>query len=230
MSSIGHIYIFSNNEFKSDVYKIGKARNVFKRMSAFTTAYVEPLKIEFISDKCNNYSVVEREVHIRLKRYRIKTNREFFNICLETAVKVIENVIEELNALPEIELTNYHDTNYKPDIELFYDAKVIISSDSVDEVSEFHPVEQFLINLCEYYPMKTKIDISDKIFYSKFQTFLIDNNIEFETTPLKLGVKLANLKTGAISKRIHTSIGAYAKNYNLEKLRTLYELNDVLEL
>jgi hypothetical protein len=29
MSNFGYIYIFSNNEFKQDVYKIGKAKNVF---------------------------------------------------------------------------------------------------------------------------------------------------------------------------------------------------------
>jgi hypothetical protein len=66
MPNPGYIYIFSNNEFKSDVYKIGNAQNVFKRMNAFTAAYVKPLKIEYISDKCNNYSVAEHEVHLRL--------------------------------------------------------------------------------------------------------------------------------------------------------------------
>jgi hypothetical protein len=206
-------------------------------MNAFTTAYVEPLKIEYISDKCNSYSVVEHEVHLRLKRYRIKTNREFFNVCLDTATKVIQNVIDDLNDIPEIELTNYHDASYKPNIDLFKTSITPTTEDLdeitniVDTIMEFHPVEQFLIHLCQTYPTKTKIDIPDKIFYSKFQIFLVDNNIEFETTPLKLGVEMANLKTGAISNRIYTSIGAYAKTFYLDKLRTLYDLNDeVLEV
>jgi hypothetical protein len=37
---------------------------------------------------------------------------------------------------------------------------------------------------------------------------------------------MSNLKTGAISKRIHKSDGIYAKTFDLGKLRTLYDLND----
>jgi hypothetical protein len=33
-----------------------------------------------------------------------------------------------------------------------------------------------------------------------FETFLTDNDIKYETTPLKLGVRLVNLKTDAIEK------------------------------
>lgn len=232
MSNPGYIYIFSNNEFKQDVYKIGKARNVFKRMNAFTTAYVEPVKIEYISDKCNNYSVVEHEVHLRLKRYRVKTNREFFNVYLDTAIKIIQNVIDELNGIPDDELTNYHDTNYKPNIELFK-TKVILPAE-LDEISistnsdtimEFHPVEQFLIHLCQTYPTKTKIELLERDLFQQFQNFLADNNIEFETTPQKLGIRMKNLNTSAITKGTHTSKGR-SKIYNLGKLRTLYDLND----
>jgi hypothetical protein len=233
MTNIGYIYIFLNNEFQQDVYKIGKAHNVFKRMNAFTTAYVEPLTINFISEKCNNYSVVEHEVHLRLKRYRVKTNREFFNVYLDTAIKTIQNVIEELNAIPHDEQLNYHNINYKPNIELFkqktffttdLDDELTLSTTS-DTISEYHPVEQYLVNLCKQYPKEMKKEIADKEFYSQFQTFLIDNNIEYDTTPLKTGVKLSNLKTGAISKGTHTSKG-HAKVYDLNKLRTLYFLND----
>ena len=240
MSNVGYIYIFSNGEFKSDVYKIGKARNVFKRMDAFTTAYVEPLKIEFISDKCNNYSVVEHEVQLRLKRYRVKTNREFFNVCLKTAIKMIENVIEELNGIPEIELTNYHDAYYKPNIELFK-TNVITPKTNLDEISEitnivdtvmeYHPVEQFLIHLCQTYPTKIKIELLEKDLFKQFQNFLENNNnIDYDTTPQKLGIRIKNLSTGAITKGTHTTKGR-SKIYNLDKLRTLYVLNDeVLEV
>jgi hypothetical protein len=98
-------------------------------------------------------------------------------------------VIDELNGIPDDELTNFHDTNYKPNIELFktkviLPTKVILSiSTNSDTIMEFHLVEQFLIRLFQTYPTKAKIDIPDKILYSKFQTFLVDNNIE--TSPLK---------------------------------------------
>jgi hypothetical protein len=70
-----------------------------------------------------------------------------------------------------------------------------------------------------------KKEIADKEFYSQFQTFLIDNNIEYDTTPLKTGVKLSNRKTCAISKGTHTSKG-HSKVYDFNKLRTLYFLDD----
>ena len=57
--------------------------------------------------------------------------------------------------------------------------------------------EQYLKYLCET-NNKDIIEIPDKQFFNDFRDWLADNNIEHETTPLKLGVKLANLKTGAI--------------------------------
>ena len=87
------------------------------------------------------------------------------------------------------------------------------------------PPEQFLIHLCYLYEKLDIVDIPDKEFFKLFQEFLIDNNIDYDTTPLKLGVKLANLKTGAISKGIHSAKG-HAKKYNLKLLRTKYNVDD----
>jgi hypothetical protein len=46
------------------------------------------------------------------------------------------------------------------------------------------------------------VEITDKEFFKQFQEFLMDNNIEYDTTPLKLGVKLTNLKTGPLAREL----------------------------
>jgi hypothetical protein len=87
------------------------------------------------------------------------------------------------------------------------------------------PPEQFLMYLCEVNENKDNVEIADKDFFKQFQVFLTDNNIEYDTTPLKLGVKLANLKTGSITKGTHTLKG-YTKIYNLRLLRNKYNTTD----
>ena len=88
------------------------------------------------------------------------------------------------------------------------------------------PPEQFLIHLCEFHDKLDNVEIPDKEFFKQFQEFLVDNNVDYDTTPLKLGVKLANLKTGAISKGTYTNNKGHSKKYNLKILRTKFNIND----
>jgi hypothetical protein len=88
------------------------------------------------------------------------------------------------------------------------------------------PPEQFLMYLCEVNENKDYVEIPDKDFFKQFQVFLVDNNIEYDTTPLKLGVKLANLKTGSITKGTFTNNKGHAKIYNLKTIRNKYNTTD----
>ena len=77
----GCIYILYNevyNYYGDNVYKIGKTKDIYKRLSAYTTSYIKPCEIKFISLNCNDYSKAEMLIFNRLKKYRIINNREFF--------------------------------------------------------------------------------------------------------------------------------------------------------
>ena len=109
----GYIYIIYNEMYKhyrDDIYKIGKANDIKKRLTGYITGYIEPVFLVYGSDLCTNYSVVEKEVHIRLSKFRIKPNREFFKIHQDIAIKVIKDVVLELNLLTKDEILKYHDT------------------------------------------------------------------------------------------------------------------------
>ena len=85
------------------------------------------------------------------------------------------------------------------------------------------PLELYLQHLAEtIYHQKKSSEILDTEFFDGLQTFCEENNITYDITPQKLGVRLTNLNTGAVSKRIHKSGGVYAKSFNWEKLRELY--------
>ena len=85
------------------------------------------------------------------------------------------------------------------------------------------PLKLYLQNLAEtIYHQKKSSEILDTEFFDGLQTFCEENNITYDITPQKLGVRLTNLNTGAISKRIHKSGGIYAKIFNWDKLRELY--------
>jgi hypothetical protein len=135
ISTIGYVYVIFNEMYKfygDDVYKIGKSSNVKNRLDSYNTGYVNPVELIFESIECKNYSVCEKEVHIRLQKYRMKPNREFFQVPLQIAIETINQTINELNELDDELLLKYHDevkmmrmmnmTKYEPtppDLQIF---------------------------------------------------------------------------------------------------------------
>ena len=58
----GYIYIMYNemfNYYGDDVYKIGKAKDIGKRMHGYTTSYIKPVEIKYASIKCSDCSLIE---------------------------------------------------------------------------------------------------------------------------------------------------------------------------
>ena len=55
-SQIGHVYIIYNDmyvtvrykQYGDDVYKIGKAKDITKRLNAYTTSYITPVELLFL--------------------------------------------------------------------------------------------------------------------------------------------------------------------------------------
>ena len=98
----GYIYILFNEMFNfygTDVFKIGKAMDVGKRMNGYTTSYIKPVEIKFMSEKCINHSLAEQIIFDRLLNFRMKLNRDFFKGDLSVFIQIIEDVINRINTL-----------------------------------------------------------------------------------------------------------------------------------
>lgn len=94
----GYIYCLSNNMYGDSVYKLGRTKNINKRLNAYTTSYIEPVILEKLIKVIDD----DRAEHILfdiLREYRIKQNREFFknedkNLifdAMETAADIVNN-------------------------------------------------------------------------------------------------------------------------------------------
>jgi len=66
-------------------------------MSNYSTYYVEPIKIKYVSDICIDHNLAEKEIFTKLRQYRITEKREFFNINLEYAIEIIKTTINDIN-------------------------------------------------------------------------------------------------------------------------------------
>ena len=96
----GHIYIIFNevfNYYGDNVFKLGKAMDIEKRLSGYTTSYIDNTEVKFLSELCSDYSLAELIIFDRLKSSRIKQNREFFRGDLQEFIKEIEDVVKKVN-------------------------------------------------------------------------------------------------------------------------------------
>ncbi len=94
-SSQGYIYILWNEMYTlygEHVYKIGSTNDFNRRMDSYTTSYIKPCEFKHISEKIQNYKVIEKIIHFELNDYRISSKREFFNCTLDTAISIINKV------------------------------------------------------------------------------------------------------------------------------------------
>ena len=54
----GYVYILWNDMYKfygDNVFKNGRTTNIQKWINCYTTAYIQPSEIKYISLKCDNY-------------------------------------------------------------------------------------------------------------------------------------------------------------------------------
>jgi len=84
------IYILSNPTIP-DTLKIGYTNlspELRAKQISSSTGVVVPFKVEW-AFRCFDGSLMENEVHIALKEYRIRNQREFFQVDLEEAKNII---------------------------------------------------------------------------------------------------------------------------------------------
>ena len=92
----GWIYILSTRQQK-DVLKIGMTRrSVAERVAEINgaTGVLIPLSARRVF-RVKHARKTERDIHLLLGRYRIRQDREFFNLPFDQAVKLIENHLVE---------------------------------------------------------------------------------------------------------------------------------------
>ena len=100
----GYIYILWNDMYKfygDNVFKIGRTTDIQKRINCYTTVYIKPSEIKYISIKCDNYVIAEMLIFDLLKNNRIVNNREFFKINLNETIKIIDEVIYKINNMED---------------------------------------------------------------------------------------------------------------------------------
>jgi len=142
-------------------------------------------------------------------------NKEYFTNMynLLEDVNVIRTCYDYFKSIPnldkfkELEIPK---TNYQENLKLL----------------DLSPPEQYLMDLCS--KKEGIIEMLSRELYDEFSDFITSNNIEYSTTPLKFGVKLANLKISGIEKGRHTKRGE-TKLIDIEKLRKHFKIGFVDE-
>jgi len=141
-------------------------------------------------------------------------NKEFFNTIYE--------LLEDTNVIR----TCFDYFLNMPNLDKFNSLKIPQTAYQNElKKLDMTPPEQFLISLCDTYSDRSQIELNSKEFFEKFQIFISESNINYETTSLKLGVKLANLKIGGLSKGSRTKHGM-TYLLNIQDLKKHFQLSD----
>ena len=111
-SKEGYIYVLWNQAFGKDVFKIGRAKDVKKRLEGYTTSFPTQCEIKFQSEKLKDCHIVETIVHLKLDGCRINKSREFFKMDIESIKNVIIETINNLQCINNcINTNNVYDIN-----------------------------------------------------------------------------------------------------------------------
>ncbi len=96
--NVGYVYVLSNKSLPPNTYKIGSTYgNPEERAEELTgTGHLHPFKVES-NIKIQSAEYYERKIHSLLKNYRVKQNREFFEIDLNK----IKNCLKQVSEISE---------------------------------------------------------------------------------------------------------------------------------
>ena len=108
-SKEGYIYVLWNQGFESfgkDVFKIGRAKDVKKRLEGYTTSFPTQCEIKFQSEKLKDCYIVEKIIQLKLDGCRINKSREFFKMDIESIKNVIIETVNNLQCINNCINTN----------------------------------------------------------------------------------------------------------------------------
>jgi len=105
----GYLYCLWNKMFSSygeNVYKLGRTSCLQNRLNNYVTTYIEPSEYKYTTNRVfQNSCHAERLLFFLLRRYRVKKNREFFDVPLET----ITETMKKIEVMPDVKITKlYH--------------------------------------------------------------------------------------------------------------------------
>jgi hypothetical protein len=94
----GYIYLLRNAAHELDIFKIGLTTKTVEERAKQLSGTSSPDKFLIVNRWIVNDCVLaEKLIHDKLEGYRFNSNREFFKIKLEDAIKEIIPIIDELN-------------------------------------------------------------------------------------------------------------------------------------
>lgn len=97
-ANAGYIYILRNPLMEKNIFKIGfTKKDVDYRITQLSKTSVPDKFYKLQEWNVKDCINAEKEIHYRLNDYRIDPRREFFKINHDKAIKVIKEVIDEIN-------------------------------------------------------------------------------------------------------------------------------------
>ena len=94
----GYLYVVHNPIFAKDVYKLGRTNNLKTRLRSYVTGYVEPSKYVYTTKLFKDCIKAERILFFLLRKYRIREQREFFELNIDMiidTIKTLENLSDK---------------------------------------------------------------------------------------------------------------------------------------
>lgn len=96
----GYLYVLWHPTFEHygpNVYKLGMTNNPSRRLQGYSPGFLDAVKYLYVSKEFANCHEAEKVLFFALKKERLKSHREFFQLPLELAKTTIEN-LERLSA------------------------------------------------------------------------------------------------------------------------------------
>ena len=130
----GYIYLLYNPAFDKygECYKIGQTRDIKSRINGYITSYPEKCEVRYCSSYLLNYKLIERAIHVLLKKNRINSKREFFTGKIKEIIKLIEEVCK-YSKEDLIEVIK----NQRLNIEIKYETEEEINKSSEERIKSF---------------------------------------------------------------------------------------------
>lgn len=91
----GYLYCVHNEMFNfygKKVKKLGKTIDIDKRISCYDTGYLEKTQLMYLSNEIRDYTLGEKLLFLKLREFRLKLRKEFFDCELSIVVTCIKEV------------------------------------------------------------------------------------------------------------------------------------------
>lgn len=217
MKEAGYVYILTNPSFKDDWVKIGKSSRPVDIRSKELDNTAVPLPFEiYATVKTVKYELLEKNLHKtidRLSDFRIRQNREFFNIAPAEALELIRDIA---NLIDDAEIEVYHNGKI---------CKNCQDKKDVDILQNHHKRPRFKFSMVNI-PIGAKLIFIPTGIEVKVAT---DNMIEYQDRLYKLSPFVGTF----MPEDKRTSSGAYQGSkyfsYNgkiLDEIRSEMEKNE----